>query len=284
MDIELARTFLAVVETGSFVGAADRVHVTQSTVSMRIRSLEEQLGKPLFERGKTGASLTPAGVQFQRHALALVRVWQQARLEVALPSGYRSALAVGGQYSLWDGFLIRWLSWMRSSAPEVAIRTQVGFSNLLMQRLVDGTLDLAIMYTPQSRPGFEVEMLFEEELVLVSSEPEPSARIGDNYIYVDWGPEFQADHSLNFPDISTPGLYMELGSLGLKYLLENEASGYFPKRVVQPYLTAGPLKIVASAPAFSYPAYVVHPTSFDPELRETVLTGLRETTALELDA
>lgn len=74
MDIELARTFLAVVETGSFVGAADRVHVTQSTVSMRIRSLEEQLGKPLFERGKTGASLTPAGVQFQRHALALVRV------------------------------------------------------------------------------------------------------------------------------------------------------------------------------------------------------------------
>jgi len=62
MDIELARTFLAVVETGSFLDAADKVHVTQSTVSTRIRTLEQQLGRPVFERSKTGATLTPAGV------------------------------------------------------------------------------------------------------------------------------------------------------------------------------------------------------------------------------
>ena len=58
MDITNIRTFLAVVETGSFVSAAERVHVTQSTVSMRIRSLEEQLGVKVFERNKSGASLT----------------------------------------------------------------------------------------------------------------------------------------------------------------------------------------------------------------------------------
>ncbi|MDX1743391.1 MAG: LysR family transcriptional regulator, partial [Ruegeria sp.] len=61
MDIELARTFLAVVETGTFFDAANRVHVTQSTVSMRIRTLEQQLGQAVFERGKSGATLTPAG-------------------------------------------------------------------------------------------------------------------------------------------------------------------------------------------------------------------------------
>lgn len=282
MDVELARTFLAVVETGSFVEAASRVFVTQSTVSMRIRSLEEQLGKPLFERSKSGATLTPAGIQFQKHALALVRVWQQARLEVSLPPGYHAALAVGGQYSLWDGFLLRWLSWMRGSAPEVALRAQVGFSNVLMQRLIDGTLDLGVMYTPQSRPGFEVEMLFEDELVLVSSEPNPAPKPGGGYMYVDWGPEFQADHGLNFPDLSTPGLYMELGSLGLKYLLENEASGYFPKRVVQDYLDTGSLKVVSSAPTFSYPAYVVYPSGGDQELYERVLMGLRATACQEI--
>ena len=54
MDIELARTFLAVVETGSFFDAANKVHVTQSTVSMRIRSLEDQLGQSVFDRGKNG--------------------------------------------------------------------------------------------------------------------------------------------------------------------------------------------------------------------------------------
>jgi DNA-binding transcriptional LysR family regulator len=265
MDIDQARTFLAVVETGSFVEAARRVFVTQSTVSMRIKALEDQLGKTLFERSKAGATLTPAGVQFQKHALELVRVWQQARLEVSLPEGYQAALIVGGQYSLWDGFLLGWLARMRAKAPDIAVRTQTGFSTALMQSLVDGTLDIGVMYTPQSRPGFEVEMLFEEELVLVSSETRPPSGPGKNYIYIDWGPEFQADHSLNFPGQSTPGLYMELGSLGLKYLLGGHASGYFPKRLVASHLEAGRLELVARAPVFHYPAYVVYPADGDPK-------------------
>ena len=46
MDIELARTFLEIVETGNFIGASKRLNVTQSTISMRIKSLEETLGAP----------------------------------------------------------------------------------------------------------------------------------------------------------------------------------------------------------------------------------------------
>ena len=61
MDITIIRTFLAVVETGSFVSAAAHVHVTQSTVSMRIRALEDQLGVKVFARNKNGASLTKTG-------------------------------------------------------------------------------------------------------------------------------------------------------------------------------------------------------------------------------
>ena len=279
MDIDQARTFLAVVETGSFVEAAKRVFVTQSTVSMRIKALEGQLGKTLFARSKAGATMTPSGTQFQRHALAMVRVWQQARLEVSLPEGYHAALTVGGQYSLWHGFLLEWLARMRAKSPDVAIRTQMGFSDVLMQRLVDGTLDLGVMYTPQSRPGFEVEMLFEEELVLVSSEPRPPSQPGNNYLYIDWGPEFRADHSLNFSNLSTPGLYMELGSLSLKYILENHASGYFPKRLVAPYLQEGSLKLVSQAPAFHYPAYVVYSADGDRSLLDLALKTMRKVAA-----
>ena len=61
MDTELARTFLTVIDAGNFIGAADRLHVTQSTVSARIHSLEEQLGCKLFVRNKAGTALTPAG-------------------------------------------------------------------------------------------------------------------------------------------------------------------------------------------------------------------------------
>jgi len=279
MDVELARTFVAVVESGSFVEAANRVYVTQSTVSMRIKALEERLGRTLFERGKAGVKMTPAGLQFHKHALALVRVWEQARLEVALPVGYQAALTVGGQYSLWDGFLLNWVGRMRADAPDIALRTQAGFSNLLMQHLVEGTLDIGVMYTPASRPGFEVELLFEEELVFVSSEFHPSQRPDKNYIYVDWGPEFRADHSLNFPDLSTPGLYMELGSLSLKYLLDSKGSGYFPRRLVEPHLSAGTLKLVPDAPVFHYPAYVVYPAQGDSLLLKRALKAMRNLAA-----
>jgi len=276
VDVTLARTFLAVVETGSFVEAARKVNVTQSTVSARIQSLEHQVGKVLFQRSKAGASLTPAGAQFRRHAQTLVRVWEQARLEVSLPEGYDTALTVGGQYSLWDGFLIGWLGWMHHKAPHVALRTEMGYSDMLMQRLIEGTVDIGVMYTPQSRPGFEIELLFAEELVMVSSEARPRGRPGKNYIYIDWGPEFAADHALNFPDVRMPGIFMELGSLGLNYMLENPATGYLPLRLIRPHLDAGRLKRLKKAPVFSYPAYAIYPADRDPALMRTAVQGLRE--------
>ena len=279
MDVDLARTFLAVVETGSFVEAANQVYVTQSTVSARIKTLEERLGKVLFERSKAGASLTAAGIQFQRHAQAMVRVWEHARLEIALPEGYEASLTVGGQYSLWDGYLLDWLSKMHSSSPEIAIKAQMGFSDTLMQGLIDGTIDLGVMYTPQGRPGFEVELLFEDELILVGHKPSSAARPDKSYVLTDWGPEFLADHALNFPEISIPGTHLELGSLAVKYLIDTHSSGYVPKRLVKEYLRAKTLFRVRGAPVFSYPAYVVYPSDVDETFGELVLGALRESAA-----
>ena len=83
MDTELARTFLAVVATGNFISAADRLHVTQSTVSARIHALERTLGCILFVRNRGGTTLTAAGRQFQKHASTLVRTVEQARTSLA---------------------------------------------------------------------------------------------------------------------------------------------------------------------------------------------------------
>ena len=102
MDITLARTFLEIVATGRFQRAAERLHVTQTAVSARVRALEELLGRPLFVRNKSGASLTPAGEQFSRYASTLVQVWERARHQVAVPTGRQGVLTVGSEQSLWD--------------------------------------------------------------------------------------------------------------------------------------------------------------------------------------
>ena len=75
MDINLARTFLAICEVGNFVKASERLYVTQSTVSTRVKLLEDMLGQPLFVRTKAGASLTAAGVQFRPFAEKLIQTW-----------------------------------------------------------------------------------------------------------------------------------------------------------------------------------------------------------------
>ncbi len=285
MDIEQARTFLEIAETGTFVKAAERLNITQSTASMRIKALEDSLGRPLFVRSKAGAQLTAAGQQFRRYATTLVRAWQQARQEVALPPGFRASLGIGGQYSLWDRLLIKWLPWIRNAMPDVAVRAEVGTPETLVRQLGEGLLDIAAMYAPQSRTGFVIEPLFDDRLVMVSSEKDAAPAIGEGYVFVDWGPAFLSGHSQAFPDFATPAVSVSIGLLGLSYILENGGTAYFPIRAVRPYLDEGRLHLVAAAPEFRRPAYAVYPQAMAQEaFFQVALNGLRELAAAEAAA
>ncbi|MEQ9574701.1 MAG: LysR family transcriptional regulator [Rhodospirillales bacterium] len=282
MDTELARTFLTVIDAGNFIGAADRLHVTQSTVSARIQSLEEQLGCKLFVRNKAGTALTPAGHQFQKHAAVLVRTVEHARQDVGISRGYRASLTVGGRFGLWERLLLRWLPLMRRTAPDVSVRAEIGFEAELMQGLIEGRLDIGVMYTPQSRPGLTVEALMAENLVMVSSRPTARAEPDADYVYVDWGPEFYAQHNARFPEIVGAGITANIGWLGLQHVLQFGGSGYFPIRLVQPYLADGQLHRLPDAPAFPLPAYLVYSNDADQDLLDPALEGIRQVAAAEV--
>jgi DNA-binding transcriptional LysR family regulator len=259
MDIDLARTFVAVFETGNFNRAAERLNVTQSTVSTRIQNLEDQLGRTLFQRSRAGTELTSAGRQFHRHAINLVRVWQQARQELLLPENLHDVLSIGTQISLWDELLARWLPWMRKNIPDVALRVEFGFPEVLMRQLQEGVLDVVVMYTPQTRSGLAIETLIEDRLVLVASEAKAHGPGDADYVFVDWGPEFQAEHDVAFANAPYPALSVSHGMFGLGHILNVGGSGYFPLRLVRDYVRAKRLHRVAGAPTFSRPAYVVYP-------------------------
>jgi DNA-binding transcriptional LysR family regulator len=272
MDIELARTFLEIVSTGSFIRASERLNVGQTTVSARIRLLEQQLGRQLFVRNKAGASLTPAGEQFLRYAPTFVQLWQRARYQVAVPAGHRAVLTVGSEVSLWQPLLLDWVLWMRSSLRDVALRVHVDVPQDLINQVAAGLVDVAIMYAPQHRPGLEIDLLMEEELVLVTTDPHQTEQL--DYVHVDWGPDFQLHHGVSFPE-ATPGLFANLGPLALNYVLAAGGSGYFRMQAVRPHLESGRLHIVADAPKFSYPVYVVHSANADEAVLAPALAGLR---------
>lgn len=276
MEINLAHTFLAVAETGSFIDAARRMNITQSTVSARIKGLEDLLGRPLFERSHAGAELTAAGEQFRRHALALVRVWRQARHEVRLSVEHRDHLAVGAPTSFWDGFLLKWVSWMRDTIPDIAISASAGGTPALTQRLIEGTLDLAVMYRPPQPPGLIAEHLFDEEIVYVTSSTSGARRNANDYVFVNWGNDFQQDHAAAYPELANSGLHLDIGSAGVNYLLANEASGYFPLRMVKKYLGRGRLRLPKRQRKFTYPVFMVYPETRDEEAYLPILAGLRK--------
>jgi len=273
MDIELARTFIEIVSTGSFIKAADRLHVAQTTVSARVRLLEQQLGRPLFVRNKAGASLTPAGEQFLRYAPTFVQLWQRAKQQVAVPEGHRAVLTVGSEVSLWQPLLLEWVQWMRRSLPDIALRVHVDVPQDLINHVASGMIDLAIMYAPQHRPGLKIDLLMEEELVLVTTNPEARFMDGADYVYMDWGPDFTLHHGMNFPDVA-PDLFMDLGPLALSYILSAGGSGYFRMSAVRAHLESGQLHLVPEMPQFSYPVYAVQSASADETVIGPALAGL----------
>lgn len=258
MDIEYARTFLMVAAAGNFVGAATRLHITQSTVSSRIQTLETQMGARLFRRGRGGAELTAAGRRFLPHAKALVRTLEQARHEVSLPSGFSGGLTLSGRIALWEDFLPRWADWMREAVPDVSLRLEIGFEEGIMGDLVQGTVDIGVMYTPESRPGLAVERLFDESLVLVTSDPaRPWPDPG--YIHVDWGSEFHAQFGARYPNLDTSARIVNIGWLGLQLMQTQGGSGYFPWRMVRAQIELGRLWRLEESPLIALPAYMVYP-------------------------
>lgn len=277
MDYALLRTFLEVAAGGSFIRAAERLLVTQSAVSLRIQRLEESLGRPLFTRSKAGAEMTPAGREFERYALSMIRVWEEARQQVAIPEGFSESLTIGAQYSLWPRLGFRWIDALRAARPGLSIRAELGMTDRLTRILVEGTADAALMYTPQLRPGLKIVKAMDEELVMVASWAGASLEDGilaGRYVFVDWGPEFVQAHALNLPELTNTGLTLSLGALAAEFIRNRIFAGYLPARYVKRYIDEGTLHLVAEAPIFHYPAWAVLREDLPDDLKETALHTL----------
>ncbi len=279
IDISAARTFLEIVKTGSFVNAAANLHLTQTAVSARIRVLEEQLGRAVFIRNKAGAKLTREGEQFLRFATTLVQVWERARRSVALPAGHELVVTIGAEFSAWSPFLRHWLLWMRRECPEIAVSVQIDSAERLTERIQEGSLDVAILYGAQRRPGIISELLIEEKLIMVRTtpmDPDADSMPGpEDHVQIDWGEEFAASYQAAFPDAPIPVVSISYGPLALDYILAVGGSGYFRTSVVRPFLKQGRLAMVPNSPEFSYSVYAVHASKADERVMARLRDGMR---------
>lgn len=144
MDTRQLRTLLAIVETGSFARAAEKVSLTPSAVSQQIQSLEIEVGTQLFNRENRPPTLTSAGQQMVAAAEELVRAAENA---IDAISGRRviGTFGIGSVRTSAIGLLPQAISRMATNHPQLKIKLRVGLSETLVQDVAAGRLDAAVI-------------------------------------------------------------------------------------------------------------------------------------------
>jgi DNA-binding transcriptional LysR family regulator len=257
MEIEELKTFLEVIRTQSLVTAAHHLHVTPSTVTARINTLEQKLGQKLLHRRRSGAALTSAGFKFQRYAELMTQVWRQARYEIALPPGVEGVCNAGLEFDLWHGVASRFLDHVRTQAPGIAAAMWPGEQRQLQRWLGTGLIDIAFCYVPHAGEEYTSRLLLEDELILVSASGDRSAVLDSAYVYVDHGDEFRRQHAEAFPEARPSPVTIAASDWALEYLLRTESKGYLPLRVASPLIGSGRLHRLEGAPSFLRRVYLV---------------------------
>lgn len=164
------RLFVAAYEERSFTAAAARENATQSGVSQHVRKLEERLGAPLFLRGAAAVVPTPAGEDFYRHAVALLRGRDEAlRAARARAGRLHGEARIGLMPTMTRLCLAPSLARFMAAEPNVRVRITEAYSAVLTGMVRAGELDLAVVPGPVSGAGLRASLLLRTPEVLVST-------------------------------------------------------------------------------------------------------------------
>lgn len=171
MEIRQLRAFVAIAESGTFTAGALRVHVTQAAISMQIRQLETEIGAKVFVRAPRHVILTEAGEQLLRRARHILREHDAALDEIAeLAGAERGRLRIGSASAMvLTDQLPSILKELRKQHPAAEIAVTSGTSEVLVDQILAGEVDIAFVSLPVDVRGIKTERLSEDQLVAIAS-------------------------------------------------------------------------------------------------------------------
>ncbi len=251
MNITSLQTFLAIVDTGSLVRASAKMNVTQSTVTARLKTLEEELGQVLLNRQKSGTTLTPAGTKLLRYARVMTGIWRQAKHATALPAGLDSICTFGCDRELWHGPGRAFFNRLISDHPEMAVSVHQGSFRDLGTWLDEGMVDVILTYDSGGRGNQTVYPLPPEELVLYSNRPDTPIDADPLYIFVDHGAEYRRQHDETYHNAGVERISFDSSWWALQCMLDRGGSAYLPRALAQPYVDDGKIYVLDIAPVFT---------------------------------
>lgn len=170
MDLKHIQCFVAAYEEGSFSKAAARENCTQPGLSVYIQHLEAMLSQRLFDRRSRGVTPTIAGKRFYPACNEILRAITQAKQQMLEMKGsIATKINVGVSPTLLKGAMPFMLPGYLAAHPSVDLRLAEGYSGTLIDWVVDGEVDVALVTTPPLHLGLETAHFCRDRLVLVSA-------------------------------------------------------------------------------------------------------------------
>lgn len=168
MELRHLRYFIAVAKARNFTRAAESMHVSQPSLSVQIRDLEEELGARLFDRLGRSIALTQAGALFLEHAERALRELERGAQVVGELHGAQRGRLLVGTLATVNSYLIPPVVWrFKQRFPGVHLQVHSQPSTEIVEGLLTDRLDLGLCLLPVSREQLTTVRLFEERLVLV---------------------------------------------------------------------------------------------------------------------
>lgn len=284
MTLNELRYIVAVARERHFGRAAEACHISQPTLSVAVRKLEEDLGVALFERNPGEVAITPVGRRIVEQAQ---RVLEETAVIRQLASQGQDELTgmlrLGAIYTIGPYLLPHLIPRLRRRAPAMPLQIEENYTAVLNERLKDGELDVLILSLPFAEPGLLTQPLYEEPFVVLlpTGHPLEQAAIIDaptlgqqNLLLLGAGHCFREQvlqfcpecrqlsvssdsmqHTLEGGSLETIRLMVATG-MGVTVLPYTSVSGYAhisDLLTVRPFTEPAPTRIVALAWRKSFP-------------------------------
>ncbi len=176
MTLTELRYIVTLAQEQHFGQAAERCHVSQPTLSIAVKKLEQELGVDLFERSKNRVSATPTGEQVVTQAQRVLE--EASRIQDIASAGkdqLNSPLRVGAIFTIGPYLFPRFIPKLRTLAANMPLVVEESFTATLRRRLRNGDLDVIIVALPFTEPDVVTQALYSEPFVVLMPDDHPLA-------------------------------------------------------------------------------------------------------------
>jgi LysR family transcriptional repressor of citA len=245
MNTEYLKTFLALAKNGSFAQTAKDLLVAQSTISNRIRELEDAAGQKFFARNRSRSELTQAGEIFLEYAEKMLSLEERAIAQVNLTCKYSDRLALGTVYAFYDSYMCKALAPFVEDHPEISVNVIFGHSKKIIAECRMENIDIGFAHHPYQHPEYHCQLLKEDDVILITGSENQEYRGGipasciqelpiiySNFLY-------STTHDWLFTKCQRFQLELEIASKALPFVKNGRWYTLLDRRQAQPALDAG---------------------------------------------